>query len=203
MKKVIAYIDGFNLYFGLKRKNWKRYYWLNVQKLSENLLTDAQSLMYTKYFTARISYPPEKVKRQNTFLEALETLNQLKIYYGKYQMNNIECKRCGNLWAAPNEKMTDVNISIELLSDALQNNFDIALLISGDSDLSGPLKKIHELFLDKRTIVAFPPATFSFELSKAADAYFTIGRKKFADSVFPDEIVKDGGYFLKKPVRWS
>ncbi len=203
MKKVIAYIDGFNLYFGLKRKNWKRYYWLNVQKLSKNLLTDAQSLMYTKYFTARISYPPEKVKRQNTFLEALATLKQLKIYYGKYQMNTIECKRCGNLWAVPNEKMTDVNISIELLSDAFQNNFDIALLISGDSDLSGPLKKIHELFLDKRTIVAFPPATFSFELSKAADAYFTIGRKKFADSVFPDEIVKDGGYFLKKPVRWS
>lgn len=25
--RVIAYIDGFNLYFGLKSKGWKRYYW--------------------------------------------------------------------------------------------------------------------------------------------------------------------------------
>lgn len=160
MKKVIAYIDGFNLYFGLKRKNWKRYYWLNVQKLSENLLTDAQSLMYTKYFTARISYPPEKVKRQNTFLEALATLKQLKIYYGKYQMNTIECKRCGNLWAAPNEKMTDVNISIELLSDAFQNIFDIALLISGDSDLSGPLKKFTNFSLIKEQLLLSPQQHF-------------------------------------------
>ena len=42
--------------------------------------------------------------------------------------------------------MTDVNISVELLADAFQNKFDTALLVSGDSDLTGPIKKIKELF---------------------------------------------------------
>ncbi len=29
MDRVIVYIDGFNLYFGLKSKGWRRYFWLN------------------------------------------------------------------------------------------------------------------------------------------------------------------------------
>ena len=93
MYRVISYIDGFNLYFGLKRKDWKRYYWLNIQKLSRKLLSKDQSLISTKYFTSRIASPPDKVKRQNTFLEALITLDNFKIFYGKYQMNSQKCKR--------------------------------------------------------------------------------------------------------------
>jgi len=31
-KKVICYIDGFNLYHGLKHKNWKKFYWLDTVK---------------------------------------------------------------------------------------------------------------------------------------------------------------------------
>lgn len=202
MSRVISYIDGFNLYFGLKRRNWKRYYWLNIIKLSNNLLTKDQTLIKTKYFTSRIASPPDKVKRQNTFIEALSTLDKLKIFYGKYQNNTQECTRCGNIWPAPNEKMTDVNISVELLSDAFQDKFDTALLISGDSDLTGPIKKIHELFPSKRVVIAFPPETFSFELSKTADAYFVIGRKKLAASVFDEEITKKDGFILKRPSRW-
>jgi hypothetical protein len=30
---VIAYIDGFNLYHGLREKGWKWAYWLNLQAL--------------------------------------------------------------------------------------------------------------------------------------------------------------------------
>ena len=55
MDRVIVYIDGFNLYFGLKSKGWRRYFWLNPQKLIENLLKPGQKLVFTKYFTARVS----------------------------------------------------------------------------------------------------------------------------------------------------
>jgi hypothetical protein len=37
MERLTVYVDGFNLYYGLKSKGWKRYYWLNLQKLGENL----------------------------------------------------------------------------------------------------------------------------------------------------------------------
>jgi len=53
--RVIAYIDGFNLYFGLKDSGYQRFYWLNIQAMIRNLLREHQQLLMTKYFTARIS----------------------------------------------------------------------------------------------------------------------------------------------------
>ena len=111
---MIAYIDGFNLYFGLKSKGWQRYYWLNLRKLILNLLKPHQKLILIKYFTARVSKPPDKQKRQATFIEALETLQDFKISYGKYQLNPRVCRRCHLEDFVPNEKMTDVNIAVGL-----------------------------------------------------------------------------------------
>jgi uncharacterized LabA/DUF88 family protein len=203
MQRVIVFIDGFNLYFGLKSKGWKRYYWLNLQQLAENLLKPDQILIRTKYFTSRVSLPPDKQKRQSIFIEALETLDNFYIYYGHYQDNSVECRRCGNIFSKPNEKMTDVNIATELLSDAFQNQFDSALLISADSDLAAPVTKVKELFPNKRIIVAFPPDRFSYYLTQLAHAYFIIGRKNLARSVFPDKVIKNDGFTLNKPKEWQ
>lgn len=203
LQRVIIYIDGFNLYFGLREKKWKNFYWLNIQKLGENILTKEQTLIEVKYFTSRISFPPDKVKRQGTFIEALETLTNIKIYYGNYQSNKSVCKKCGFTSMIPSEKMTDVNIAVELLSDAYENKFDTAILISADSDLIAPINTVHRLFEDKKIIVAFPPARHSFALKESASASFTIGRKKLADSLFPEEVKKNDGYILKRPERWE
>lgn len=202
MERVITYIDGFNLYFGLKTKGWQRYYWLDLQKLSVNLLKDNQRLSTTKYFTSRVSGPPDKVKRQGTFIEALETLDNFHIFYGHYLTNTIECQKCGDVFAKPNEKMTDVNIAVEMLTDAFQNAFDTAILISADSDLIAPIKKVKQLFTSKKIVVAFPPARFSFALKEIANSSFVIGRKNLAKSVFPEKVVKPDGFILKRPERW-
>jgi len=203
MQKVIFYIDGFNLYFGLKDKGWKRYYWLNLVSLAKSLLKPLQSLQKVKYFTSRISLPQDKAKRQSEFIEALETLPELSIYYGKYQTNDVKCNKCGHIMLKPNEKMTDVNIAVEMLADAFMDSFDVAILISADSDLTGPIRQIKKMFPQKLVIVAFPPSRFSYELKKIADSTFTIGRKKLADSIFPDQITKKDGYVLKRPERWK
>jgi uncharacterized LabA/DUF88 family protein len=203
LERVIAYIDGFNLYFGLKSKGWRRYYWLNQQKLVQILLKPQQQLVITKYFTARIAGPADKQKRQNTYLEALTTLPDIQIYFGKYQNISRQCNRCGFEDEVPNEKMTDVNIAVELLSDAFQDRYDTAFLISADSDLVPPIKRIRLLFPNKNVIVAFPPNRFSKELDKHAKSTFTIGRAKIAKSLFPPEVGKADGYILKCPERWN
>ena len=74
MERVIVYIDGFNLYYGLRSKGWRRYYWLDCARLARNILTPNQHLALVRYFTARISGSagdPQKPKRQSVFLEAL------------------------------------------------------------------------------------------------------------------------------------
>lgn len=205
MERVIAYIDGFNLYFGLKSKGWRRYFWLNPQSLVENLLKPAQKLVYTKYFTARVSNDPrdaDKHKRQGTFLEAIETLRDTRIYYGHYLSKSQTCFKCGATWSAHEEKMTDVNIAVEMLTDAYADAFDTAILISADSDLSAPVEVVQARFAKKRVVVACPPDRQSKRLESVASACFRIGRKKFQDSQFPDELRKPDGFVLKRPAPW-
>jgi uncharacterized LabA/DUF88 family protein len=201
-ERVIVYIDGFNLYFGLVETKLIHLKWLNIKLLVENLLKPNQELKDIKYFTSRVSNDPDKQKRQTLYIEALET-EHIKIFYGHYQRGKIECKRCGNIWASYNEKMTDVNIATHILSDAYQDNFDMAMLISGDSDLVPPIRTIHESFKNKRVFVAFPPKRHNNSVALVSKGSLIIGRKKLQDSQFTDEVQKNNGFIIKKPGIWK
>ena len=58
MARIIAYVNGFNLYYGLRSKGWRRLYWLDVHGLAENLLQPGQRLLGVHYFTTRIRSRP-------------------------------------------------------------------------------------------------------------------------------------------------
>ncbi len=199
--RVMVYIDGFNLYFGMTEK-WEDIKWLDVIKLSRALLKPSQELIGVKYFTSRVSNNHQKQKRQTIYLEALE-VSGVEIIYGTYQANTEECKRCGNMWSSPKEKMTDVNIATHLIIDAKDDRYDTALLISGDSDLVPPIKAVHQHYPLKKVIVGFPPNRQSVNVQKAAKGFFVIGRKKLIDSQLSVEIQKPDGYILRKPAEWE
>lgn len=201
-EKVVVYVDGFNLYFGMREAGFDKCRWLNLRLLVENFLKSNQELVEIKYFTSRVNNDPGKQKRQSTYIDALES-TALKIFYGNYQNGKIECKRCGNVWQVYKEKMTDVNIATEMMIDAFQNKYDMAMLISGDNDLVPPIKSIHQNFPTKRVFVAFPPARFSSSLAIVAKGSLIIGRKKLVDSQFGDEVVSKTGFGLKIPSAWK
>ena len=200
-ERVIVYVDGFNLYFGMKEAGFDHCKWLYLNLLASNFIKYNQELIEIKYFTSRVGNNPDKQKRQATYIEALETTN-VKVLYGHYQTSSIQCKRCGNNWPTYNEKMTDVNIATQMLIDAYQDRFDMAMLISGDSDLVPPIKAIHSLFAQKRVFVAFPPKRSNSSVALHAKGSIIIGRKKLVDSQFPDEVTKRGGFILHKPTDW-
>ena len=202
LERVIAYVDGYNLYYGLRSKGWKRFYWLNVAALARNLLKPNQTLVQTKYFTTIVKRPDDRRRRQAVFVEALQTLPDFRIYYGQFLEDTVTCRQCGHNYTTYHEKMTDVNISVEFMSDAYQDRFDVAFLISADSDLVGPVDTIRHLFADKRTIVAFPPDRTSFALQKAANAALHIGHNELSKSMFPPIVLKPNGVALHRPSEW-
>lgn len=190
----------------MKEKKWQRYYWLNIRDLSLKLLKPNQILKGVKYFTSRVSSTPndpDKATRQNEILEAIETLTDTKIFYGHYLTNSVKCFNCKKIWTAPDEKMTDVNIATELLIDAFQDKFDVAILISGDSDLAPAIQSIKKIFKNKQTIIFFPPKRVSKHLREIEEMSFTLGRKLLADSQFPEEVLKPNGLKLKRPPLWN
>jgi uncharacterized LabA/DUF88 family protein len=200
-ERVIVYIDGFNVYFGLLEAGFNNCKWLDLNKLAHNLAQTNQNIIEIKYFTSRVSNNPDKQKRQTTYIEALESVG-IKIYYGNYQNDTTECRLCGNIWPTYHEKMTDVNIATQMLIDAYQDRYDMAMLISGDSDLVPPIRAIHDLFNKKRVFVAFPPKRHNSSIAIVAKGSMTIGRKKLIDSQFDEEVTKRDGFILKKPKEW-
>ena len=201
-ERVISYIDGYNLYYGLREAFDRRYLWLDLEQLSKSMLKPNQQLTITKYFTAMVSEPPAIVKRQTTYIDALKTLNNFEIYYGYFQKNTKTCERCGYKTSVSIEKMTDVNIAVELMKDAFLNRFDKALLISADSDLVPVIDSIKALFPNKKIIIAFPPKRSSKHLRKCASGVIHVSRSIIEKSMLPNTITIDNGYILERPAFW-
>ncbi len=202
MWRVISYIDGFNLYYGLMQSGLCRYLWLNLQDMSASLLKPNYTLVGTKYFTARVSSPPDKVRRQNTFLEALGTLDRTDVFYGHFLRKTIKCNNCQYTFSKHEEKMSDVNLATQMLTDAFQDRFDTALVISADSDLAAPIEVVRRHFASKRVIVATPPGRHSTHLQKLANAYFSIHVDNISRHQFPHVVTKSDGTRLIRPREW-
>ncbi len=204
-KRVIAYIDGFNLYYGLKERGWERFLWLDLPVLARSLIKKQQDLIQTKYFTSRIATPASKQKRQSIYLEAVKAHcgNHLKMYFGYYQFDPWKCDSCGRLEKVPSEKKTDVNIAVEIMTDAFSGLFDTALIISADGDLVPAVLAVKRLFPDKRIVIAFPPKRHSVELKREAHASFTIGRARFPQAQMPETVIKPSGIELSRPKKWT
>jgi uncharacterized LabA/DUF88 family protein len=201
-ERVIVYIDGYNLYFGLKESGFRRYFWLNIDALCKKILKTNQKLIGIKYFTSLVTNNVSTRLRQKTYINALQTLPIVKIYYGKFQKEQANCNICGSEFLVEREKMTDVNIATQMTIDFYENVFDLAILISGDTDLLPPIRLINDSNTKKRVFVAFPPNRINEEVRKFSKGDWTIGRKNLADSQFPDTVTSLDGERFQKPVTW-
>jgi len=201
-QKAIFYVDGFNLYFGLKSKNWKKYYWLDLVKFCQKFLKSHQELVEVKYFTA-IQKSKGKQDRQDLFLSANKLNNKFHLFLGKYLPKNIIHN--GTVIQTFEEKETDVHIAVQMIRDVVLGNCDISILVSADSDLIPPIDFIREIKPNHKIFVYFPPNRFSYDLKQKSTNYILLENHelKLKDSQFPDEIKMPNGYILRRPSKWA
>jgi len=55
-ERVIVYVDGFNLFFGLLEAGFVNCKWLDLNKLAHNLLQPNQEIIEIKYFQLNMSF---------------------------------------------------------------------------------------------------------------------------------------------------
>ncbi|GAC1550161.1 MAG: hypothetical protein NVS2B5_05870 [Beijerinckiaceae bacterium] len=117
------------------------------------------------YYTARVSGNPDRdaPKRQEAYLDALSTVPEVSIHYGKFLSSEkwaalvwpAQAKPAGYVWPGTlpelvkvqktEEKGSDVNLGCHLVRDALTDAFDLAVIITNDTDLVEPMRiAIHE-----------------------------------------------------------
>lgn len=202
MTKVIGYIDGFNLYFGLRSRGWSQYYWLDPHKLIRSLLAPEHRLIGVKYFTARVQTPDDKRKRQTAFLDAVNAVSESEVILGKFYRTPQRCRKCKATWHAHEEKMTDSAIASHLVADALRDQFDTAYLIGGDTDIVPAIKMVRRWCPGKRVVVWFPPARRNQEVERHCDDSSTINGSHLRQSLMPDAIPTNRA-IIKKPAEWT
>lgn len=204
MERVKAYVDGFNLYHGLKQKHGRRYLWLDVEALARHLLKPSQRLVAVDYFTARVRDQNASERRQATYLDALSAHAQLvTVVEGRFQEKTRHCRSCGNQWPSYEEKETDVSIAVTLVEDGVAQLFDVALLISGDSDLCPAVRSLKRVRPDRRVIAVFPPKRHSSELGRTADGVLRISDANIRRSQLPASVPSPAGISLRRPNYWT
>ena len=201
MKKVIVYIDGFNLYYGIRSTGKTTLKWLDVEKLAHGFLRPNTHLEQVKYFTAMVNVRENEPPRQKLYLQALEHhCDKLTIIKGRFLKKGEICRNCNHYNSTFEEKKTDVNIACEMLADAYENRCDVAFLVSGDSDLVPAVEKI--IAMDKRVIIVNPPRRKSSELNKVASTNFYLHPNRLKKCLLPAEI-SIGKKTITMPEEWK
>lgn len=206
-RRVIAYVDGFNVYYGLKRKKWNRFLWLSYRDLLETILLPGQDLVTVKYFTAMSPHGDSK-RRQQTYLEALEIHGGVEIFLGKIVHRPHRCKQCDSKTNKKQEKESDVRMAVEMILDAVDQRMDEVWLMSRDSDLCPVVERLRERF-DIKVVVIKPPN--GSKDSSGGDALvqssgngpFHIRRSVWGQCQLPDAVQRERGAPRKKrPKEW-
>lgn len=151
MAIVRVYIDGFNLYYGcLKRTPYK---WLDLGRLCSRLLP-SDEIRHISYYTARVSARPHNPSApvdQQTYHRALRTIPNVSITLGHFLTHSVPMTLTGvvppkRVWVdKTEEKGSDVNLGVHLVRDAFRKEFEVAVLITNDSDLAEPVRIVRDL----------------------------------------------------------
>lgn len=208
MEKTYVYIDGFNLYYGALKGT--PYRWLDLAELCR-LMLPPNDVQRINYYTARVGArigDPDQPIRQQTYLRALGTLPTVRVHFGHYLSHPVWMPLESPSPNGPRfarvirteEKGSDVNIATHLVSDAYEDAFDVAVLITNDSDLLEPVNLVRNR-LGKRVGVLNPQKHPAVALTKVATFIKTIRSGVLRVSQFPDELVDARGPF-SKPAGW-
>lgn len=208
--RVIVYIDGFNLYYGVLKFSKEK--WLNIERLFV-ILRPHDTIQKIRYFTALSS--SGKSSDQLAYLQAIETLPLVNVVLGRYKNKSVKCHVAPPLCALPSkdrifsipeEKRTDVNIAVSMLDDAYQNLCDHLIVVSGDSDLVPAVNMVKTRFPTKTVTVYVPSRNpvrgAAVELRAAADKDRDLPLNLLKIAQLPASIPDGSGNLINKPATW-
>ena len=216
--RTYIYVDGFNLYYGSLKGTLYR--WLDLDALFRTIFPPPRNTIdRIRYFTAEViprPHKPHELVHQQAYIRALETLPNLDVYYGKFLLKDAK----GTLVApalidpvtgkppppesvivkTPEEKGSDVNLATYLLCDACDGVFEVAIVVSNDTDLVEPIRIVRDKFR-KPIGVLSPFRNVSWPLRNASTFYRSIRPGALRTSLFPSTL-KDANGTITKPPTW-
>jgi hypothetical protein len=175
------------------------------------LMLPNDDIVGIKYFTAKINPrqdDPNKHIRQLVFLRALETLPNIEIIFGHYlshvvSMPLADAQKRKKKFAKvikTEEKGSDVNLAVHLVNDGYQGKYELAVLVTNDSDLLSAIQIVQK-DLDLKVGILNPQIHPSKVLKEEAHFFKKIRSGVLKASQFPPTLNDEKGSFYK-PKQW-
>jgi uncharacterized LabA/DUF88 family protein len=200
MKRVIVYIDGFNLYHAIKDLKRPHLKWVCARSLAESLLRKDEALKTVKYFSAYATWMPDRHLRHIAYTDAL-LARGVVLHMAQFKEKPRKCRSCGAQWKGHEEKETDVQIAVHMVADAMKGDVDRIILISADTDLGPAIKMIAANAPKCEVFVATPPGRFGFCRSLGPKLEITAGR--IAKSLLPESVQIGPNKTVKRPPQYA
>lgn len=157
MLRVMVFIDYQNFNINLKEHhklegtNYKAINYWALGKEINNIIPFKSEVIKTYLF----AYKPcdklmelEQYRKYYSWLETLKTAPYLEIIEGRQEirtLNGIEFDINNPNTYYTEEKETDINLATHMLSKGFQNAYDIAVLVSGDTDYIKVVETLHNI----------------------------------------------------------
>lgn len=195
--RVRVYIDGFNLYNRMLKRDFPQYKWLDPHKLACRL-SPTREVDQTLYFTARVKGfggRDQSVLNQQIYLRAVSQNPSITIHYGQFTRHPKFMRRAEEGHSEPyvkvwrsEEKGSDVNLASYLLADAFQDRMDMAILVSNDSDFAEAITIAREEA--QKTVLVYSPQhnKISKKLREVSDGIFPVRASYLKKSSLPKKI---------------
>jgi hypothetical protein len=108
MRRVIAYVDGFNLYHAIDDLKKPHLKWVDLWQLAAGICGKGETLTQVYYFTAIPTWrPADVIGRHREYIKALTHVG-VSCVIGHFKQKHRECWSCGATWIEHEEKETDV-----------------------------------------------------------------------------------------------
>jgi len=156
MNKTAIFIDGQNTYYALKKIGIKHLSFYDYKGLLRLILVGGDAL-YTGYYVGQVGRDRNSPKseqmyeNQQKFMSFLRgNIPQIRIVKGKIMQVNKPKLKCVHPDCPMKdkpvfyEKGVDVRLAIDMVHQAIKNEFDQAYLLSSDSDLLPAVKLVQE-----------------------------------------------------------
>ena len=135
-ERVMIFIDGSNLYHSLKGYFKKTD--INIGKFCQKIL-DRRRLIRIYYYNAIVGRreEPERFQRQQAFFNSIAAIPYCELRLGRLVYANWPS-------APPYEKGVDIQLTTDLLTHSFKNNYDVAILVAGDTDYVGAVQAVKD-----------------------------------------------------------
>jgi len=203
--KVVCYIDGFNLYHGIDDLKKPHLKWVNLYDLANSLIYPNERLVAVNSFSAFATWKKHQYRRHLSYVKALEHVG-VNCIISHFKKKPRSCRSCKASWMDHEEKETDVRLALKILEDAVDDVFDRAIIVSGDSDLVPVVQTIKRRYPKKNILIATPPKRFSASRDLRASAHKSkeITQGRIAKNLLPKDLQDGAGKLIvSRPERYD